>query len=410
MIRKPCEGSPKALNRRDVDSLLQFLAPIAEIKNPGWLAKAMDDPGMAKHPFVRAYREVDDLLQETDANFSQSYSLIWLMRLANDWGSLLDVVPADIRSSSRLQSDVDCESLKYELFVMASYKKRGANVVSTDQEQGKAGECKVTWGNGRVVYIECKRKSTRIIRRRDSEANFRELQKRIFHLMEELNRPATTMICSRYDPTDDDIPRVLAHVERLLKSSQNPIGSERDGKLFIEVGAPPIEETAPGEYALTMPHGLDFGCSQEIRTPSGEPDTGMCFGWRTEQRVRWIRSAISALKKAANQLPQDEPGVVYLEVPQGPPAVVWLRVKTLADEVRQVLQHEHQRIAAVVVSGECQWMKTYTESDDSTAFVSAYYEVVENSNTRNPLPGGFQLFGRDFDAFGRDFGPNSLRL
>ena len=399
-VREPYEGSPRTPNRRDVESLLERLESIADVKERGWLSKALDDPKMVSHPFVSAYREVHDLLQEKNANFSQSYSLIWLMRLDHDWGSLLDVMPIDIRSSSRLQEVVDCESLKYELFVMAPFKRRGATVVWIDEGREKSAECKVSWGNAQAVYLECKRKSTKSIRRRDSEATFKELKGQVFHLMDELKRPATVIVSSQYDPTDDVIPRVLAHLECLLQADENPIGSVRvSSRLLIEVAPAPFEEAASGKRILRVPRGFDFASSEvQIGTPLGKSGAGRCFAWRTEQRVRWIRSAITAVEEAARQLPADQPGVVYLQVPEGPPAVVWLRMRILADEVRQILQHEHQRIAAVVVTGEWQWMKTYIESDESTAVVSTYYEVVENSNTRNPLPDDFQLFGRDFYA------------
>ena len=49
--------------------------------------------------------------------------------------------------------------------------------------------------------------------------------------MEESGRFVSVMITSRYDPTDDDLPRTKSAIQDLLHSEQNRV---RDGKLAIE--------------------------------------------------------------------------------------------------------------------------------------------------------------------------------
>lgn len=56
-VREPYEGSPRTLNRRDVESLLKRLESIVDVKERGWLRKALDDSKMVSHPFVSAYEK-----------------------------------------------------------------------------------------------------------------------------------------------------------------------------------------------------------------------------------------------------------------------------------------------------------------------------------------------------------------
>ena len=210
--------------------------------------------------------------------------------------------------------------------------------------------------------------------------------------------PKSPRITSRYDPTEDDIPRVVGQVERLLATSKGGERCVRDGKLFIELLPEPIG-IGPGQcYSITVPGGWDFAVSEGTMEEGRRPRNAKCVASRTEQRWGWIRSALSVLKNATQKIPWNEPGVVYVQVPDADLPVVWLRGRILADEVRRLLQHDHSGISAVVITGEGEWTRKYLASERENAVTTTFYEVIENSNARTPLPKDFQLFGRDFKA------------
>ncbi|MCL4205692.1 MAG: hypothetical protein KJ000_24685 [Pirellulaceae bacterium] len=280
---------------------------------------------------------------------------------------------------------------------MAAYRNKGATIIPTDDVHEESGECIVLWQGCPPVHLECKRKGPKSIRPRAAKRNFERVRDCVFRLMTEVGCSASVIITSRYDPTEEDLPRIAAHVGELLRNPRGYEGCILDGKLSLQVSESPIQELAPGRFALVTPRGFDFAVAEgQLGNDKGEGRWGKCFAWRTKQRWRWIRSGLSELKKAATKIPKDEAGVVYLQIPRDTLPVAWLRMRVMAEEVRLVLEREHKSISAVVVTGEGHWLQRYVDSVETSAVISSFYEVIENANARIPLPKEFRLLGRDF--------------
>lgn len=405
LIRTPCNGAPAPIDHAAIQDDLRFLREVSELEEPNWMDKSLENPSLHAHPLVAAFGEIVTCLHRGDSALSRSHRLIWVRRLLRDLGALHDVVSINKRVASRLcnkSNPVDCESLKYEWFVMAAYKNQGAKVISTDDDEGKSGECSVAWEGSVPVHVECKLSTRKIIRPREAQAAFDQFREGIFALMDRLGRFATVIVSSDYDPTEKDAPRIAGHLEQLLTLPESEKRFVRlSSRLSIEVLPRPIAELSPGQFVLTTPRGFDFATSEgQVQVVEGNIGNAKSVAWRTKLRWGWIKSALSKLKTAKDKFTRAEPSIVYLQVPEGDLHVVWLRMRVLAEEIRKLLRHshDHDKISAVVITGEGQWMKSYENTREESAVVSSFYEVVENARTRNPLPNDFKVFGRDFTA------------
>lgn len=393
-FRAPQPGTITNLDPARLTQQVDLITHFLNVKSPNWLASARKKQGWQSHPLVSA---IDEVCSLTPSDLSRSHKYIWFGRLANDIEHLSEHVAPNIQMCSRLRDADDCESLIFELFVMSAYCRHGCSLTLTDNNPKKSAECVVDW-NGVSVHLECKRKSTRSVRPRAARKAFERIRDQVFRVMDDLGRNETLLVHSRYDPTENDLQRIEGIARQLLASSRPT--SVRDGKLEVELLGTPVLPTPTGP-GFQVPRGCDF---VEAIAPNDDFSQAKCFAWKTRNRWGWLRSGVAELKKAATQLPRDEPSVVFLQVPKGPPHVVWLRIQALREEIVQLLTHDHARISAVVVTGDSEWMKCF-ESSDIAACVTTIYEFVENVQTRNPLPKDFPILGRDFRASYRR--PNS---
>ena len=106
-----------------------------------------------------------------------------------------------------------------------------------------------------------------------------------------------------------------------------------------------------------------------------------------------------SLKKASKKSLLANQELCICRFLRGEVPVAWLRVQIVAYEVSQLLQHEHARFSAVVVMGDGFWFKIHRGHSDETSVTTTFYEVIENSRARVPLPGAAEKLAVEADEF-----------
>lgn len=396
-------GRPKEPTRSKRDRARQLsglvkasLDGIKQVVNkgvPDWLEGELSGLGeqQSSHPLVNNYRECLVALQAGEDALWGSHACNWMLMLSNDISIVERAVDIGLLSS-RLRTLHDCEPTQYELYVMAGFIEAGAHVEKTDY--GRVGEFRVSW-NSNWVYVECKRKSAMSVRDRQVGELYRRGTEELHSLMRQHNCYIHVRISCRTDPNDNDLGSITTVVGQALRDG---VVCERDykmGKLEITVGPIPIERD-PSRYdalGIMTPSGYEYAVSEGrvARIEDGKPvlENVWSVAWRSQLGSDWLKSALESFRSAASQLPKEDPGLVYLEVPEGTENVVFGRIALLCPAIEQELR-SRRRVNAVVLTARC---LVTDEVDSSVAITRIVYKTILNKDPRTPLPEGFRILG-----------------
>jgi hypothetical protein len=378
----------------DLAEALAHLQNILAINGKGWLTNQLSK-AFFNHPLIENYRRASDSLHKEEDQWNME-SVIWIKSLVYDWLLVRDLIPIS-EVAARLRDPIDCESLKYELSIMAGYRQAGASTERTDKS--RSGEFRVSWGQG-WVYVECKRKEVLTLRDRAMGKVYQEATQMLFKLMGDFGIEAIVCIRSRNDINEKD---VLQLKTLLTAAFQNrTFGTiARKGKIEIEI-LPSIIDAALFRIIEGMPflHGYESQTIESVcvAVKEGVPSFKMVKGvaWKSHEPSDWLGKSVKTYREAAGQLKKDYPGIVYLQVPEGSWKVVLLRITNLRAhlEAGELTRADGRRVNVVVVTGA--GFRERTSGNGiiwSTRFETAFRK---DPPPRNALPPDFKIFGRDF--------------
>jgi hypothetical protein len=332
------------------------------------------------HILVQNVRAAQKHLAEGDESLKLSHAVRWLITLAQDITLIGDKID---HLGSRLRNPNDCEAVKYEAKVLATYLRAGEEVRVTDL--GKAGEFCVTRGIT-LIHIECKLKTKNSVRDRRIHEAFKGGTYRLKDIMENAKAFADVRVIFRSDPTDQAIEEIVQKIGGELKAGTG-VGN-RFQKKGIKIEVLPYHSTS-----AIVPRGYDFGaCGAEVLEvkEDGVPVIGNLWSiaWRSCEPTGWIKSALSSLKQAAKQLPSEGPGLIYLQLPASSEEMLVGRMELLLRRIPIWLSN-NRRINAVILTGEIPAIINHESSQ--LARMKYRYQVIKNQSPRNPLPDGFEV-------------------
>jgi len=378
----------------DLAEALAHLQNIVDINGKGWLTNQLSKTFL-DHPLIENYRRASDSVHKEEDQWNME-SVIWIKSLVYDWLLVQDLIPIS-EVAARLRDPVDCESLKYELSIMAGYRQAGASVERTDKS--RSGEFRVSWGQG-WVYVECKRKEVLTLRDRAMGKVYQEATEMLFELMGDFGIEAIVCIRSRNDINEKDGLQIKTLVTAAFQN--RTFGTiAKKGKIEIEL-LPSIID--PGLFRIVEGVPLLDGYESQtiesvcVTVDEGVPSFKMVKGvaWKSREPSDWLGKSARTYREAASQLKKEYPGIVYLQVPEGPWKVVLLRITNLRAhlETGELTRTDGRRVNAVVVTGA--GFREPTSGKGviwSTRFESAFRK---NPPPWNALPPDFKIFGRDF--------------
>lgn len=394
----PCDTS--SLNddlRPALGNALTTLASIVDQGRPGWLRNEIQrvKDKKSKHPLVTNYVEATSVCEASDAKcIHESPAALWALMLAHDLCATSQYIDIE-RLSSRLRNPNDCEPAKYELYVMAGYIEAGVRVEKTDADS--MGEFRVFEGS-QHVHVECKYKSIERMAQRRVKAVFDNGDDRFRELMEKKSTKALVQISCRTDPSEEDLPKLLACVSRALEHDIGETGLQFQCSSKFEVSfLPGIWVTA--DSGVRLPTGFDYGFAEATveKDSMGKtrPGRGWGVAWRVLRPGGWMRSVVESFRQAASQVPADSPNLIYIHVPAGGLGAVTTRIDSVVPEIEDLLSNpgSHKRVNAVVLTGQATLRGWSAPKVTTVKFI---YRIVANRNPRNALPSNFRIFGRDF--------------
>ena len=382
--------------RPALSDALERIAALVRRGAAGWLEAEIQkvEEERSRQPLATNYIAARALLEEQDpSRIDESHAAIWILMLARD----LDVSASRVdfkNFAPRLRDANDCEPTKYELYVMASYIEQGMRVEVTDR--GRLGEFRILEPEG-AVYVECKYKTRASMDPRGVKEVFDEANRRLRQLLDEKDMGAFIEVTCRTDPSEEDLPKLTACVSRGLDML-------REGSAQVDCGGKFSLVLWPGDLirdgeGVNLSAGFDYGFVESVLddASTGQPTAqhAVGVGWRVLRPGGWRRSTVDSVRRAAQQLPKDNPGLVYVHVPPGGIGAVVTRMEDVAPEIEHLLanQERHTRVNAVVLTGQAS-IKGWSAPGVATERFT--YLPIANQHPRNELPSGFGVFGRDF--------------
>lgn len=394
----PNVSSPSTNDLRPaLEEALGIIADLVDYRQQGWLLNELNKvkKNKSSHPLAVQYSIAEALLHQQD--FSQLHSssaALWILMLAND----LEVTCSqfnDAHLSRRLSDPSDCEPLKYELYVMASYLQSGMQIEKTDSH--RTGEFRIRHSSGNV-HIECKYKSKASMGPRRVQKTFEVGTEQLGLLLEEANERLQVQIDCRTDPTLEDLPTLLECVRQALGRGVGSTGVQIQvgGKFQIDLVQ---RKTVATESACQVPAGMDYattGPSVLQADSQGElqPTVTWSIAWQVAKPSGWIRSVVDTVRKASAQVPPDTPNLIYVHVPPGKLGVVHTCMDSVIEEIEHLLSNpqRHARVNAVVLTGRADIENSTIPKSITTRYV---YKTIVNKSPRCSLPADFKIFGRD---------------
>ncbi|WLD12527.1 hypothetical protein [Planctellipticum variicoloris] len=212
--------NPGAPNELGIDVVATLLEVVADAYGQELVNKAIANRVSSNHPIHAGLQDLIQLSQDSCSCRVGTLRSNWLSKVALDLLELRGTIAFDAKLQGRLRDARGCESLAFELAVMAAYSRNGALVTPTDEN---SAECTVLWNGLPRFHVECKRKEAETLRPRDSQRWFDELTRATFELMDQRSCFGSITVSSRFDPTDRDVTLIRRHLERTL-SVESPHG------------------------------------------------------------------------------------------------------------------------------------------------------------------------------------------
>ncbi|OGO43100.1 MAG: hypothetical protein A2137_07770 [Chloroflexi bacterium RBG_16_58_8] len=376
-----------------VKAALDNIKRVVEIGKTGWLDEVLADQSKISHPLVANFGASQKAITNGETALNGSHAVIWVMMLARDLQTVLSLIDTKL-IAVRLRSPGDVESTKYELFVMAGYYEAGIQVEKTDIN--KTGEFRIKTGNG-YVFIECKHKTAESIRERNIKEIYELGTKELYHLMDRLKKPCIIHITTNTDPKERDLTILMELVEQGLSRDIGSGVRNRRGKYQVLIL--PSEWGMHSDQSATgvrAPGGYEYAETEAVLR---EDATGKRIAtgtrgiaWYSARPSDWLRSAIDSFRKAAEQLPKNDCGLIYLDLPEGDENILRVRMDMVSKELQRLLT-QHQRINVIVLTG---LSTVFGYSGPGIATTRVLYKVIYNPRPRLALPSGFKVFGDHF--------------
>jgi hypothetical protein len=341
------------------------------------------------HPFAVGWDELCKGIErsETEGMLRLSEAAIFLL----DALYLLVQAAHDLEFGNVLKKLVGKDqyySTIFEAFVFAGY--RASNQVIAfvpESRETQRPDLYVSTESGSGVYIECKSLLDDIER---EESAWTEVEIRIADILDKMRFNGRVHITPSRLITNRDIEALVAFVRGELSRSPEP-AIYTFGDFTIEV----IKLLADGQtlpLPLELPHNKDH--RGWIETEIDVLQNVAIRVWAVEAQpyldIEQRDRVASLLREASKQLPNDQPGVVHLQIPYRKSAHFLDVLDRIRPKIEDVLSRRHH-VCAVVLSGR--FINSHMASDGFG--ITDHYAIIPNFNSQKTLPPDFRLLGSE---------------
>jgi hypothetical protein len=343
------------------------------------------------HPFAVGWDELVKGIEqsETEGTLRLSEAAIFLLDALHSLSVSTDD-PEIANVLKKLAGKEQYYSTVFETFVFAGYRALNEVVVfvpeSADAGARRPDLC-VSTESGGCVHIECKSLLDDIER---EESAWSEVEIRIAAILDKMQLNARVHIMPSRLIANQDADALVAFVKGKLSESRKP-ATHIFGNFTIEI----TELLADGQtlpLPLKLPYNKDGRGLIEAEIDAVQNAVVRVWGVEAqpyleiEQRDR----VADLLRVGSEQLPNDQPGLVHLQVPYRRSAHFLDVVDRARSKIESVLSRR-QHICAVVLSGR--FINPHMASDGSA--IADHYAIIPNFSAQQTLPPDFRLLGSE---------------
>lgn len=308
--------------------------------------------------------------------------------------------PRDARGNviGRLKLPAEFSAASFEVEVAAAYVSAHWAVEFVETGKRKSPDLRVELADGRGFWVECKRRDDFSGREAAVQGFWTGLKEALYRQWGPAKTNVALSLLSRSDPVPADAAELRAAIlqaaERLLKVERrgevHAMGRSGSGKFEFELrflaepdAAIPLKGVNGGEGVVWDFSGVFAGTTADgtalIRNP-------VLFVYKNDAASDRYAGALNSFRAAADQLPADGPGVVWIRVREaaGQPSAE-ADLQALARALRKELSGDaNTRVNSVVLSAR---VFAHDVVDGRTLFKYSQVAVtIAHERPRCPLP------------------------
>lgn len=343
------------------------------------------------HPFAVGWDELCKGIErsETEGMLRLSEAAIFLLDALHSLSASVHDAES-INVLNKLVGKEQYYSTIFETFVFTGYRAL-SQAVSFVPESSDAGERRpdlhVSTQSASGVFIECKSLLDDI--ERESRA-WTEVEIRIAGILNRMRFNGRVHITPSRLINHHDIEALVAFVGGELSRSPDP-ATYTFGDFTIEV----TKFLADGQM---LPLPLEISHDKDgrgwIETEIDTAQNAAIRLWAVEAQpyleIEQRDRVADLLRDASKQLPNDQPGVVHLQIPYRKSAHFLDVVDRVRPKIEGVLSRRHH-VCAVVLSGR--FINPHMASDGSA--ITDHYAIIPNFRAQKTLPSDFRLLGSE---------------
>jgi hypothetical protein len=258
-------------------------------------------------------------------------------------------------------------SAEFEVEVAASYLRKGYGVEFIKEGKTKTPDLRVTAPNGVYFEVECKCREQGSNRDYRIEAVWNELESSLLKVMGPQQNNALIIVIAQSDPAMEDVKALRSWILHSIADCKS-LGAHSIKSNFVSEIKP--ERTYEVEVVPLTPSDIRLASKGlEVRWPESMDrefvtcemmldESGKTFVWnpialgfKNRKLSDKVSGIMNAFSKAADQLPAEGPGVIWIRIPDN----LWNdgldsnleRARTLLQS--QLTGNKNQRINAVIL-------------------------------------------------------------
>lgn len=288
----------------------------------------------------------------------------------------------------RLRDKKEFPKVEYELAIAAGYLRMGNKIKFIQRYLKKrTGEFYIYDDSDNVILVECKKKDMTSPKEKRISSWWEEFQHLMMQKLKILKKSYGVAVYMPFEVERAETHQIVKEIEQLIKSDQEgEFGVLKDKYRIILKKLSSLEETE--EFS----NNSDFGVSRLLSDKKTQKVSELMkiTAYSPSDFIdEKVNSVISTLSEAYEQLEEDKPNIVYIDIniASMTPVRSQAIIGKLPASIEQKLTRDYSKISAVVLTNLK--LLGYSEIYGFHADEVAVY----NTKAKNPIPSNFKIYG-----------------
>lgn len=343
------------------------------------------------HPLAPIWKQFkkEVLRSKKDSVLLFSEESVKFLELYDSLLAIADLEHFERRIKSRIRKKGEFYSAAFEAKIASSYLEEGCSVeIVNEVRASKSPDFLIRTDEGEKIYVECKSLEDK---KRAENFLWNQLFPRIRNILERYRREWSILITPEKILIGSDLKIIAKTIE--LAAEQGEVGDLKCSDFAIQVCEnPPLLKAKNGEISMGrgdsdlvyMEYDIEMGTLPDFAVKNIRALHVKQFF--TPDHFNRIDNA---LKTATQQLCEDSPYVVHVELPEGKGDKMTEVVDFCYDRLLGKVKIDYKNVTVLVLSSFI-----FSDGKSSDAYGSrGFHVLIPNFASRNNLPRGFGVLG-----------------